>query len=158
MDLPFKKPKVFGEDTESLKPISLPIRMIKILVENFRDGIPTNLVPLSSTLKELTKNSLTMKATLKHLTMSTIFSLSQFTQPTLVIICGKDQSLIRMIRLKLNLNLNSGRVIKMIITTLSKKLGSISLIEKKILTLLSIQKLQNLINHLKRSLTRSRKD
>jgi hypothetical protein len=91
--------------------------MIKILVENFRDGIPTNLVPLSSTLKELTKNSLTMKATLKHLTMSTIFSLSQFTQPTLVIICGKDQSLIRMIRLKLNLNLNSGRVIKMIITT-----------------------------------------
>jgi hypothetical protein len=158
LDLPFKKPKVFGEDTESLRPIFLPIRMIKILVENFRDGIPTNLVPQSSTLKELTKNSLTMKATLKHLTMSTIFSLSQFTQPTLVIICGKDQSLIRMIRLKLNLNLNSGRVIKMIITTLSKKLGSISLIEKKILTLLSIQKLRNLINHLKRSLTRSRKD
>ena len=112
-----KEPKVFGEDTESLRPIFLPIRMIKILVENFRDGIPTNLVPQSSTLKELTKNSLTMKATLKHLTMATISSLSQFTQPTKRNICGKvDQSLIRMKRLKLNLNLNSGRVIKMIIT------------------------------------------
>jgi len=116
LDLPLEKPKVFGEDTESLKPISLPIKMIKLNVENFRDGIPTNLVPLSSTLKELTKNSLTKKTKLKHLTISTISSLSQFTRPTKRNICGKvDQALIWMKRLKLNLKINFGRVIKMII-------------------------------------------
>jgi len=89
LHLPLKKTKVFGENIESSKLISLPTKMIKTIVELNRDGTPTNLAPLSSILIELTENSLTMKAKLKTLPSKTIFSLSQFTQLTIKSICGQ---------------------------------------------------------------------
>ena len=89
LDLPLDQIKVFGENIESSKLISLPTKMIKTIVELNRDGTPTNLAPLSSILTELTENSLTMKAKLKTLPSKTIFSLSQFTQLTIKSICGQ---------------------------------------------------------------------
>jgi hypothetical protein len=89
LHLPLKKTKVFGENIESSKLISLPTKMIKILVDLNKDGTPTNLAPLSSILTELTKDSLTKKTKLKTLPLKTIFSLSQFTQLTIKSICGR---------------------------------------------------------------------
>jgi hypothetical protein len=89
LHLPLKKTKVFGENIESSKLISLPTKMIKILVDLNKDGTPTNLAPLSSILTELTKDSLTKKTKLKTLHSKTIFSLSQFTQLTIKSICGQ---------------------------------------------------------------------
>jgi len=152
LHLPLKKTKVFGENIESSKLISLPTKMIKILVDLNKDGTPTNLAPLSSILIELTENSLTMKAKLKTLPSKTIFSLSQFTQLTIKSICGQITLLKKIRRWKINLNLNSGLLIKKAIVPWSIKLLDISLPEKQILKMISIQNLNCLIKKLSKSL------
>ena len=152
LHLPLKKTKVFGENIESSKLISLPTKMIKTIVELNRDGTPTNLAPLSSILIELTENSLTMKAKLKTLPSKTIFSLSQFTQLTIKSICGQITLLKKIRRWKINLNLNSGLLIKKAIVPWSIKLLDISLPEKQILKMISIQNLNCLIKKLSKSL------
>ena len=126
--------------------------MIKTIVELNRDGTPTNLAPLSSILIELTENSLTMKAKLKTLPSKTIFSLSQFTQLTIKSICGQITLLKKIRRWKINWNLNSGLLIKKIIVPWSIKLLDISLPEKQILKMISIQNLNCLIKKLSKSL------